>query len=143
MAVNEDVMKIVRILDDEGFGVLAGELLTEISLGRESQEGASISTEVKTIDDDRRVRRVPIPEEDQLAEAIRILQLRLVEPARVLAEAEAIVGELTELSSVRIRFIAPEEGSDIEQLDDRNPGSRVAADALSGLLERIAGRRQV
>ena len=39
MAVGANVMQLVRLLDDEGFGALAGELLTEISLGREMDVG--------------------------------------------------------------------------------------------------------
>ena len=34
MAVSDDVFEIVRILDEEGYSVLAGELLAEINLGR-------------------------------------------------------------------------------------------------------------
>lgn len=35
MPVSPDVMTVVRILDEEGFGALAGELLTEVATGRE------------------------------------------------------------------------------------------------------------
>jgi hypothetical protein len=34
MAVSDDVIDIVRVLTEEGFGVLAGEVLSEINLGR-------------------------------------------------------------------------------------------------------------
>ena len=35
MPVSPDLIELVRLLDKEGFGTLAGELLTEIALGRE------------------------------------------------------------------------------------------------------------
>lgn len=35
MAVSEDLIDLVKLLDAEGYGVLAGELLVEVNLGRE------------------------------------------------------------------------------------------------------------
>ncbi|WP_153467896.1 hypothetical protein [Komagataeibacter medellinensis] len=86
MDINENVMEIIEILNQSGFGSLAGELMTEISLGREI-----VSREPDSDDD-----RVTIPEAEQLEEAIRILRLRLMEPARALASAEQIAGNFTD-----------------------------------------------
>lgn len=38
MAISEEVRQIIFILEEEGFGALAGELLTEISLGHEVEK---------------------------------------------------------------------------------------------------------
>ncbi|GBQ40350.1 hypothetical protein [Komagataeibacter europaeus] len=98
MAINENVMEIIQILNQSGFGSLAGELMTEISLGRE------IASQEPDGDDDR----VTIPETEQLEEAIRILRLRLIEPARALASAEQIASNFTDgEESVRIQFVDP------------------------------------
>ena len=45
MAVSDDVTEIVRILNEEGFGVLAGEVLAEINLGREFIRGGFVEDE--------------------------------------------------------------------------------------------------
>ncbi|MGO8154268.1 hypothetical protein AB9F36_31050 [Rhizobium leguminosarum] len=95
MAVNEQVMDLVALLDKEGFSVLAGEILMEIALGRESEFG----------DGDRAYERIPIPDDEQLREAVNLLKLRLTEPARRLAEAEKIAGGLNGGGIVPIIFI--------------------------------------
>lgn len=101
MPVNVDVLQIVRILNEEGFGALAGELLMEISMGRELDLGGSGDTVKEnfrsSVDDfllDPKPRREPIPDNEQLGEVVQFLRLRLVEPVRRLAEAERIASEL-------------------------------------------------
>lgn len=93
--MNEQVMDLVAVLDKEGFSVLAGEILMEIALGRESEFGEG----------DDASARIPIPDDEQLREAVKLLKLRLTEPARRLAEAENIAGELNGGGIVPIIFI--------------------------------------
>ena len=50
MPVSEEVMELVRILDEEGFGALAGELLTEVNLGREGEEYEGDQAEPEALD---------------------------------------------------------------------------------------------
>jgi hypothetical protein len=135
MAVSADVIEIVRILDEEGFGVLAGEVLSEINLGREV-----VQDEIGE-DEDAALSRSPTSEEEQLQEVMHILRLRLVEPARKLADAEMIAGRLTHREAVRIRFVDPEDrpGDGGARLPpgDAPPGDRLAANDLDALLDRI------
>jgi hypothetical protein len=135
MAVSEDVFQILRILDEEGYGVLAGELLAEINLGRE----------VIGEDDDAAVSRSPTSEAEQLQEVTHILRLRLVEPARKLADAEMIAGRLSHRGAVRIRFIdsgdQPGEGGAGLPLGDGPSGDHLAADDLDALMDRIMSAR--
>jgi hypothetical protein len=135
MAVIDEVFEIVRILDEEGYGVLAGEVLAEINLGRE----------VIGEDGDAAVPRSPISEEEQLQEVRNILRLRLVEPARKLADAEMIAGRLSHRGAVRIRFVDPEdqpgEGAAGLRLGDAPPGDDLAADQLDALMNRIMRTR--
>jgi hypothetical protein len=63
MAVSDDVTEIVRILNEEGFGVLAGEVLAEINLGREIVRGWHVE------DEDATVSRSHTSEEEQLQQA--------------------------------------------------------------------------
>ncbi len=93
--MNEGVMDLVALLDKEGFSALAGEILMEIALGREST----------LADGDGASERVPIPDDEQLQEAVNLLKLRLTEPARRLAEAEKIASELNGGKIVPIVFI--------------------------------------
>ncbi len=97
MTVSRDVMILVGILEEEGFGALAGEMLTEITLGREVSSAPRPQTRDRDLDDHRdeaRPKREPIPEDQQLAVALEIVRLRIVEPVRRLAEAERIAGDL-------------------------------------------------
>lgn len=103
MAVSPDLIELVQLLDEEGFGTLAGELLTEIALGREVDWEAEAEDPDETGEVERsgpeRIAdlpppREPIPEGEQLKLAAEFLRLRLVEPIRRLAEAESIAGEL-------------------------------------------------
>ncbi len=138
MAVSEEVRQIVFILEEEGFGALAGELLTEMNLGREvekfvvSEQDSDRASEPEAV-----VVRVPIAEDDQLREAMAFLRLRLVLPIRAFAEAERIAGQLGREGGVRIRFIDPEGRQEAEPLSRRDFGDASVADALDGLLERL------
>lgn len=138
MAISEEVRQIIFILEDEGFGALAGELLAEISLGREFEkeiapdDDASRGTEREAV-----IVRMPIDELDQLREAMELLRLRLVLPVRAFAEAERIASQLSDDGSVRIRFVDPEEGSETEPLSRRDIGDASVADKLDALLERL------
>jgi hypothetical protein len=135
MAVTEEVMEIVSILDAEGFGVLAGELLAELSAGREiSTEGMLKGDGADEIDLPPRA----IPDDEQLGEALTILRLRLVEPARHLAEAEDIAARLTDHKDLAIRFVDA-AGREDPAIANRAPaGERKQADALAEILVRIA-----
>lgn len=138
MAVSEEVRQLIFILEDEGFGALAGELLTEISLGREVEKDL-VAGEVgdRAVERETVVIRVPIAEEDQLREAMAFLRFRLVLPVRAFVEAERIAGQILEEGDVRIRFIVPDEQSETEPLSRRDIGDSSAADALDALLERL------
>lgn len=129
MAVHSDVMELVRLLDAEGFSVIAGEILTEIALGRENPsqefEGA---------------KREAIPEDEQLRAAIDLLKLRLTEPARRLAEAEEIAAALSDGEAVPIVFVDMDGNIEwkAEQGSAAQPGGRVQAiAALEQGLERL------
>lgn len=138
MVASDEIRRIITILIEEGFGALAGELLTEISLGREIEIPAGAVTPLQGPEDGETfVVRVPIADEQQLAEAISLLRLRLVEPVRALAEAERIAGELVGVQGVRIRFINPEERKEIEALSSRDIADRDLADELDDLLGRL------
>ena len=148
MAVSDEVMELVRILDDTGFGVLAGELLSEISLGGvegddgDAGDGGSVLGKPATSDAARPMARIPIPETEQISEAVRILRLRLVQPARALAEAERIAGALSGRPPVRIRFSDPEGARSEDRARspgefEAAPGDAQFAEALDNLLGAI------
>jgi len=120
------------------------ELLTEIDLGLESVPAARQLTD---IDDGPETQRFPIPEREQVAVAMHILRLRLVEPARALAEAERIAGGLVQGDGrpMHIQFVDPDgqtidrdEGLILGSETDRTPGDRRIPDQLQALLDRIA-----
>jgi hypothetical protein len=145
MAINEDVMTIISILNDEGFGVLAGDLIVEISQGRDQRELSEEALDTEKADYDA---LEPIAPEDQLPAAMQILHRRLVAPAKALAEAERLLGEFGKGKPVRIRFVDPVEGTDrLATARDDNPnfplgrdeiGQSDVADKLEELLARIA-----
>jgi hypothetical protein len=134
MTSSLDLRQLISILDEEGYGVIAGELLAEISLGQELEKKEVPGGED---DADSDIRRVPMDEEDQLAEAMRFLRLRLVEPVKAFAEAERIAGEIADAPGVRIRFIDPDERYEIEPLSSRDVGDAALAEELDELLERL------
>src|SRR3546814_13051868 len=88
------VRQTILILEEEGFGALAGELLTEISLGREVEKEAYLEDRSdKAGADETVVLRVPIEEPDQLQVAMDILRTRLVLPVRAFVEAAKLAGK--------------------------------------------------
>ncbi len=125
MPVLATIMELVQLLEAEGFGIVAGELLTEMSLGREVNPDSDGQPNLGTDGGDKYAdlppTREPIPEPEQLEAAVEFLRLRLVEPVRRLAAAEEIAGKLLYKQSqqltaqpptispgpVRISFIQP------------------------------------
>src|SRR5580765_1985788 len=101
MPATRDLLWLIAILDTEGFGELAGEILTEISAGRIVQD----ETDPNVSEDDSPPKRVPFGPEEQLREAIVLLRARLTEPAIRLAEAEEIAGRLMDSSPIRVVFV--------------------------------------
>lgn len=153
--VSEDVMELVQLLSEEGFAILAGELLTEIGLGRELDE-FELNDEAQawpyqaTDRAEGDVGRVPFGLDAQLDFALEFLELRLVAPVRALAEAEAIAGELAVPDGeagkgkdadgighpITLAFRSPGQFSTAFARDD-DPGSTFWADALSNALTRL------
>jgi hypothetical protein len=164
MPVSPELLELVRLLDEEGFGMLAGELLTETALGREvdgedevenSDEGSEANLPLSLRFADVPPPREPVPEAEQLAWAAEFLHLRLVEPVRRLAEAERLAGGLAldasdgkentgktaAADSVRIKFTRPtdEYRPALERLE---PAGRAdTAEALAAVLRQLAARR--
>ena len=160
MPVNSDVMQLVSILEEEGFGALAGELLTEINLGRELNvdhgDGATTMMTETSVDEDlgpdALLRREPIPDDEQLSEAVRFLRLRLVEPVRRLAEAERIAAELsreqgpggthpqTSRMGVKIAFVDSLGDAVADFVPTEHAGEHQSADELDEVLTRIVAQ---
>ncbi|MDR7115634.1 hypothetical protein [Caulobacter sp. BE254] len=143
MAISDDVLQLIDILQHEGFGVLAGELLTEISLGREIEKRpvpARDTASIEAEDVDSVLVRQPFEEDEQFFEAMRILRIRLVEPVRAFAEAEQIAGGLMKGKNVRIGFVDPEERFETAPLS-RSAGDDQLVYALDELLERLPQMR--
>ena len=95
--------------------------------------------------EDAAVSRSPTSGEEQLQEVMRILRLRLVEPARKLADAEMIAGRLSHRRAVRIRFVdsgdRPGEGGASLPPGDAPPSDPLTADNLDALMDRIMHAR--
>jgi len=138
MAIIEEVRQVIFILEEEGFGALAGELLTEISLGREVEKGI-FNDEQKTTADagETVIARVPIDATDQLRAALDILRAGLVLPVRAFDEAEKIASELSGDGQFRIAFIDPEERIASLPISTRAVGDTTVADELDALLTRL------
>jgi hypothetical protein len=153
--VSEDVMELVQLLSEEGFAILAGELLTEIGLGREPDESdwdeeAPFRYDQANDHAEGDVGRVPFGPDTQLDFALESLQLRLVAPARALAEAEAIAGDLavpdgearmgTDADGIgrpiTLAFRSLGRSSTTFSRDDE-PGSTFWADSLSAALTNL------
>jgi hypothetical protein len=134
MSAIEEIMQLVRILDDEGFGVLAGELLAEVNTSRATDadpttgEVDDIFTEFDAASASRAI---------QLEDAIRFLRLRLIEPARHLAEAERIAGVMQQGEPIKILFVDEEGDERIGTPQHETPGRQEIADKLDALFERI------
>lgn len=138
MAISEEVRQIIFILEEEGFGALAGEVLTEVSLGREVEKEAFIEDQSdKAGLAEAIVMRVPIEEPDQLRAAMEILRARLVLPVRAFAEAEKIASEITGVGEVRIGFIDPEQRTATLPISTRDVGDTTIADELDAFLLRL------
>jgi hypothetical protein len=137
MAISEEVRQIILILEEEGFGALAGELLTEISLGHEVEKAIPQDDEAGRSDTETVIIRVPIDESDQLREAMNFIRMRLVLPVRAFAEAERIAGGLSDKGGVRIRFVDPEGGIEAEPMSRRDIGDASIADQFDDFLERL------
>ena len=138
MAISEDVRQIIFILEEEGFGALAGELLSEISLGSEVEKEAyseDMSDKAGTNETD--VLRLPIEEPDQLRFAMDILRSRLVLPVRAFVEAERIASELSGEGQVHIAFVDLEQRTERSPFSTRDVGDDSVADKLDDLLTRL------
>jgi len=145
MAVNEDVLELIQILVTEGFGVLAGELLAELSA--RSDRGFLVADADELVGED--------DEEDnlqssgtqpagqtELDDAVQILKLRLVEPARHLADAERIAARIGDRKLVAIRFVTEDGIEGVDVPTSGPPGNSASADALGIALTRIALSRR-
>jgi hypothetical protein len=138
MAISEEVRQIIFILEEEGFGALAGELLTEVSLGDEVEKGIPSDDQVGHGGDTETViMRVPIEEGDQLRAAMDFIRRRLVLPVQAFAEAERIAGGISDKHGVRIRFIDPDEQIEAEPFSRRDVGDASFADQFDAFLERL------
>lgn len=138
MALGEEVRQIIAILEEEGFGALAGELLTEISLGREVEKEAYLEDQLSEASAvEMVILRIPIEQPDQLQFATDFLRSRLVLPVRAFVEAEELASELTGDGQVRIRFIEPEQRTATLPISTRDLGDTSAADELDALLTRL------
>lgn len=128
MALNDDVRHLILILEQEGFGAIAGELMTELSLGRQVQ-GLS--------DENEGVARQAFADEEQLDFAMEFLRLRLVVPVRAFAEAERLAAELSEGQAVKINLVDPIEGQIAEPISRQKAGDADRADRLAEFLEKL------
>jgi len=137
MAISPDLKQIIDILDEEGFGALAGELMTEISLGSVIEKplmgDGSADQPEETV-----LARIPIDEDDQVRVAMAFLRLRLVEPVRAFAEAERLASEMAGAEGVRIRFVDPVERFEIAPISSTDViGDRTIVDRLDALLVEL------
>lgn len=138
MAVQQDVLELVQVLTEEGFGIVAGDLLAEIS--RRSDIDGGFNEEID-FGEDQGASPQWLDDDDQLGEALRIIHLRLVEPARHLADSERIAGSIADRPPASIRFTRP-DGSERGVLAERAlAGDSSTADKLETTLWRIAAAR--
>ena len=150
-------MELIELLNEEGFGVVAGELLTEISLGREVDDAqdqgkafpglVSDKEPMSDFADERGLEREPIPLDEQLPAALSFLRLRLIEPVRQLADAERLAGDLLAAQTqttapaaaraVRISFrpVGDSRGEHFERSE--SAGQTTTADELDQVLNRL------
>lgn len=149
-------MELVYLLNEEGYGVLAGELLTEIALGYEigqdDEELETISSGHEPTARPEESQRQPIPQDLQLEFAVNFLELRLVAPMRFLAEAEVLAGKLSTppegearlgeklkkaTGPIRVAFMSPADRSEARIERAEAPGSYKSIDALSSALKSL------
>jgi hypothetical protein len=127
MQVSDDVMELVQLLNEENFGVLAGELLIEISRGREIEDPDDDEVEASPqpsgedwfTESEKMDLREPIPEDEQLDVALKFLESRLVGSMRHWAKAEAIAGCLAS---------SPEADAEVNLGDDLDHQSAIDPD---------------
>jgi hypothetical protein len=138
MTVQPDVLELVRVLTEEGFGIVAGDLLAEIS-GRSDIDG-DFDEEID-LGEKKGSATQRLADDEQLGEALRIIRMRLVDPARHLAEGERIAGSIADSSPALIRFT---RGDGSERGDSRTraeAGDSAVAEKLEETLWRIAAAR--
>lgn len=138
MAVQPEVLELVQVLTEEGFGIVAGDLLAEIS--RRSDLDSALDDEID-LGEDKGAFPQWLSDDDQLGEALRIIRLRLVEPARHLAEAERIAGSIGDRLPAPIRFTRPDGSERGLSINRAAAGDSGAAEKLETMLWRIAAAR--
>jgi hypothetical protein len=138
MATDPDVLQLVAILESEGFGLVAGELLAEVNQGPEvevsrASDGAAPESDIV---------RKAVPEDHQFAFAVEFLRDRLVVPAQRTAEAERLAGQLGEGEPISIRFLTPGDALDDGLVLSSTPGEAAVAEKLDALLKRLPDLRR-
>ncbi|HWE99127.1 MAG TPA: hypothetical protein VG248_04970 [Caulobacteraceae bacterium] len=136
MRVSEDVFELAQILNEAGFGELAGELISEIGVDQpEADEGAGAAEDgfaaVPSVASDQ----------DQLREALQFIALRLVEPMRRINEATNLASELSRNKDVVFKFVrtaADQPGLEGTTLRADPEG----VDAVDRALQRLVGPGQ-
>lgn len=144
MATHPDVLQLISILDEEGFGALAGEVLTELNLGREVETfhgQTELFADTAEVTEKSEIIRQPIAEEEQFEAAMEILRARLVAPVRAFAEAERIAAELAEVPPLGIRFVDPRTGEATQPDLGVSFGDARLAEKLDELLGRLPTMR--
>ena len=156
LQVSNEVMELVQLLNEEGYTILAGELLTEIGLGHEpdyfdDELGLDLRFGQSPGRPESEVNRVPLSSSEQMDFALKFLELRLVSPIRALAEAEEIAGKLAVPEGkaapadkaeefgrpIRLSFRSPPGRSNIEIKRSDVPGSTAWAEELSKALSNL------
>lgn len=137
MALSDDLKHIIVILEEEGFGAIAGELMTEISLGRPIEKKKEDLDDARSVNLETTIFRVQIEQSDQVMEAMDFLRQRLVAPVRAFAEAERIAGDIFGDKALRIRFIDPDERVEAVPISRTDPGDASVADRLEALLAQL------
>jgi len=142
MATDPDVLQLAALLDGEGYGALAGELLTELNLGREVEGFVDRGSDGRPQDlRETEIKREPYPEDEHFAFAISFLRDRLVTSARMLAEAERIAGTLEKAGGAPVLItFADEEGEGGDHVT-RVAGDEHLAVKLEALLDRLPSLR--
>ncbi|MBE1528958.1 hypothetical protein GGC65_003414 [Sphingopyxis sp. OAS728] len=135
MAVSDDVLDLTRLLNEAGFGAIAGELLTEIDRGRlEERPDPLGDDEANSV-----LVSVPYEEAEQFKAAIEMMRARLIAPARAFAEAERFASKLAG-KPTEIHFVDPRGGKTVFA-EGRGPiGDTTLADELDAfLVELLSG----
>lgn len=143
LADDESVLQVVRILMDEGFETLAGELLIAVASRRAGPTAEQDDEDEESLTANKRRRTAPAPgfEPTDLEFAMDFIHRRLVEPARALAEAERIAGALVGGPPSEIRFVDASGEDSFSERGLAPAGNAEAADDLERALDRI-GRLQ-